>query len=593
MPSERMMAGFPNPQRQQGMRRSPRLRFGLGYVPMPGQFVVLALAIVACLLIMAGAENVVAQQASNPAPIDVSAPGDLPADREVYLNGDVLYRWTENLGRRGARDYYLFSGDARLLRGGDRASGQWLLAVVEREIQDTPNNQPGQPFGGRIRRMLRAALLGGIRVNGNSIANTYTVHFDLPDEPHVGAQQVRARPALDSPTMRRLLAALPNSSLNLRAAAPSTGGDVQRVQFQSDPNVNDRLLPPPRAPGSSAPRLLPPGNALSDSLPNTSSNSFGTDPVLGPPTTFPPMVLDDVARPTMPAEESVPAEDSVPLEWLPPPAATLRPQIDGDGTVVDSNTGGIPFDLPPGAITRELAGRTFVLPGLGSVNFQSRNDAIPTRIETQNRLNETLVIARAGVRVVVRGAQIIDRSGAGDLGTIQFDADRVVAWLPPAQQLFSGDSRQALQNADGELYLEGNIVLRQGQRIVYADRMYYNVRRRVGTILDAEVITPIGGDLISGTGIYQGFARLKANVLQQVSENEYVAGGAAITTSRMGQPRYWVQSREIRLRDVPVVRGDFDAGMAVPDRSQSIQARGNYLFLLGVPVFYGPSLKTT
>ena len=38
-----------------------------------------------------------------------------------------------------------------------------------------------------------------------------------------------------------------------------------------------------------------------------------------------------------------------------------------------------------------------------------------------------------------------------------------------------------------ELYLEGNIVFRQGDRVLFAQRMYYDVRRQVGVVLDAEM----------------------------------------------------------------------------------------------------------
>ena len=42
-----------------------------------------------------------------------------------------------------------------------------------------------------------------------------------------------------------------------------------------------------------------------------------------------------------------------------------------------------------------------------------------------------------------------------------------------------------------EIYMEGNIVFRQGERVIYADRMYYNVPNETGTILNAEMLTPV------------------------------------------------------------------------------------------------------
>ena len=37
-----------------------------------------------------------------------------------------------------------------------------------------------------------------------------------------------------------------------------------------------------------------------------------------------------------------------------------------------------------------------------------------------------------------------------------------------------------------ELYLEGNVVFRQGERTIYAQRMYYDVRRETGIVLGTD-----------------------------------------------------------------------------------------------------------
>ena len=54
-----------------------------------------------------------------------------------------------------------------------------------------------------------------------------------------------------------------------------------------------------------------------------------------------------------------------------------------------------------------------------------------------------------------------------------------------------------------EIYMEGNIVFRQGERVIYADRMYYNVPNHTGTILNAEMLTPVKN--------YEGLLRLKSD----------------------------------------------------------------------------------
>ncbi len=92
-----------------------------------------------------------------------------------------------------------------------------------------------------------------------------------------------------------------------------------------------------------------------------------------------------------------------------------------------------------------------------------------------------------------------------------------------------------------EVYMEGNIVFRQGDRLIYADRMYYNATYEYGVVLAAEVFTPVPD--------YQGMVRLKADVLQQLNRQFFRAHGAAITTSQMGVPNYWFQSDTIEMRD--------------------------------------------
>ena len=81
----------------------------------------------------------------------------------------------------------------------------------------------------------------------------------------------------------------------------------------------------------------------------------------------------------------------------------------------------------------------------------------------------------------------------------------------------SGNSTQSDQ-IPLEIYLEGNVVFRQGSRVIYARSMFYNVRANNGTILEAEALTPL-------PQVYEGLVRLKADVLQQLDKNQFQAYG--------------------------------------------------------------------
>ena len=79
------------------------------------------------------------------------------------------------------------------------------------------------------------------------------------------------------------------------------------------------------------------------------------------------------------------------------------------------------------------------------------------------------------------------------MGVVDISTDRAVVW---ASNVDPSSDTAALQTQDAplEIYMEGNIEFRQGDRIVYADRMFYDVRRQIGVILNAELLTPLPAD---------------------------------------------------------------------------------------------------
>src|SRR6185312_11736987 len=93
-----------------------------------------------------------------------------------------------------------------------------------------------------------------------------------------------------------------------------------------------------------------------------------------------------------------------------------------------------------------------------------------------------------GVLTITGGVQIFIEGLAGP-GALDIAADNVVMWTAGT---LSGDLQEKFQddNVPLEVYLEGNVVFRQGDRVIYANRMFYDVNRRNGTIVDTEIFTP-------------------------------------------------------------------------------------------------------
>ncbi len=199
---------------------------------------------------------------------------------------------------------------------------------------------------------------------------------------------------------------------------------------------------------------------------------------------------------------------------------------------------------------------------------------------------ERVGVINSGVTIVIEGI-----SG---LGTVEISTDRLVIWTTADLESLSGGVAGSDAGAVPlEFYLEGNVVFRQGERRIQAAAMYYNVPLEQGLILNAELLAPIPD--------YQGLVRLKSAVLQQVDASRFQAFNAAVTTSRLGVPRYWFQTQNLSFTDTTpggiggMVDGDPATPLvpgAVPVGERRLTSRNNIVYMAGLPVFYWPVLST-
>ena len=198
-----------------------------------------------------------------------------------------------------------------------------------------------------------------------------------------------------------------------------------------------------------------------------------------------------------------------------------------------------------------------------------------------------------GVWLGTGGAKVeIDSPEIAQIGAFQADtsrkvvilADNIVAWQSP---LPDGTDRW-------EMYLEGNVIFAKGSRVIYADRMHYDANTKQGTILSADVYTPVAD--------YPGLVRLKADVVQQVDENTLQAYGAAFTSSRLAFPRYWLQSENIEISrqvnqqfdpQTGLPQFDNNTGQIKTDDEYFAASRANRVYIGGVPVFAWPSFRSS
>jgi hypothetical protein len=238
-----------------------------------------------------------------------------------------------------------------------------------------------------------------------------------------------------------------------------------------------------------------------------------------------------------------------------------------------------------GLLQTETPGET-TSPGTRRIRMFSRGGvAINAEWRTDPVTKQSVAVISSPVNLVVEGVR--------DFGTIDVSSDRLVIWT--VDILDAGRRGGSFQAEDIplEIYMEGNIEFRQGQRVIYADRMYYDVKSRRGIVLDAELLTPVPQ--------YEGLLRLKSDVLRQLNESQFLAENTFITSSRMGRPRYRIQTQVAQFEDkqrpvfdpatgLPAV--DPETGQPLVDHERLATARNNFVFLGEFPVFYYPYIAT-
>lgn len=172
--------------------------------------------------------------------------------------------------------------------------------------------------------------------------------------------------------------------------------------------------------------------------------------------------------------------------------------------------------------------------------------------------------------------------------TLELSADSAVVWTS-AIDLDRLDEVNA-EDLDFEIYLDGNVVFREGNNVVYAKRMYYDVKHQVGIIEEAEMVAEV-------PDIPGAYFRLGASKIFRETPNTLRATDAWTSTSMMGKPTYSLQSDSVtaEMRSRPLY--DVLTGNAVIDPRTGAQAsedkayviaENNFVSVGNMPVFYWP-----
>lgn len=181
--------------------------------------------------------------------------------------------------------------------------------------------------------------------------------------------------------------------------------------------------------------------------------------------------------------------------------------------------------------------------------------------------------------------------GMDEYGTISMSADRMVIWTRARES--NGLETETVQTRDEpfQVYLEGNIVLRQGQKVVRANRAVYDAKEDRALMYDAEMKTYVPA--------LRGDLRIRANRLRQLSRFSFHAQDAWVSASRFGKPGYRLQSTDIFLENRYVTPWSLLSSQMVDPLTGAPQVEEvpwvtslhNTFLIEDLPLFYTPYLS--
>jgi len=246
------------------------------------------------------------------------------------------------------------------------------------------------------------------------------------------------------------------------------------------------------------------------------------------------------------------------------------------------------------SVTGQLAGLRDQLTDKNAkrqIRFFPRYDvSSPINVTTDpSNPDKKIGIINGGVNIIL-SQEIKKQTGEVTNEIVDISTDNAVIWFTGLEYL--NNDRENVQNSnfDLEIFLEGNIVFRQADRVIYAKKMYYDAKNQIGLIQNTEVVFPI-------PNTPGGYFRLQADQIAQRGPSSISATNTWVSTSMMGEPTYRLQSNSLRAESVekplydsvtgqPLVNPE--TGQPLSQVNQYLVAENNFVTVGCLPVFYWP-----
>jgi lipopolysaccharide export system protein LptA len=214
--------------------------------------------------------------------------------------------------------------------------------------------------------------------------------------------------------------------------------------------------------------------------------------------------------------------------------------------------------------------------------------------KTERSINTTpaeqIALVSGGIKLNVDSPS---PDGSPDPKAIELAADNMVIWTDATELSDLPSGREKIQTRDTplQIYLEGNIVIRQQGKTLRADRAYYDARNNRALLLDAELSVYVPQA--------QSRLRVRANRIRQLNEGSFHAQQAWMSASYFGKPGYRLETSDLFFEPrvinpwvhaqggrVDPLTGKFDDG-----KVNWLTTLNNRFVIGDAPVFFAPYLS--
>ncbi len=216
--------------------------------------------------------------------------------------------------------------------------------------------------------------------------------------------------------------------------------------------------------------------------------------------------------------------------------------------------------------------------------------SVRTERSTTSTPAEQIAMLTGGVKLNIDSPTA---DGRPDPKALELAADNMVVWTEPTDidNLAAGAERFQTRDTPLQIYLEGNIVVRQGDTVLRAARAFYDARDKRALMTDAELRVSMAKSDVP--------LRVRAGRIRQLGEKSFHAQQAWMTGSKFGKPGYRLEANDIFYEErvvnpwvhsnggwVDPETGEYDDGVV-----DWVTTLDNRFYLGDLPVGYLPYLS--